>query len=302
MTDIHIQRARQILKKHPEVKLLQGPEIMSKYITTALVTVQFGCAVYASHLEWYTYALLVYSIGATITQALFLATHELSHNLFFYKDWKNRVFSIFANLPIPIPFAIAFKSYHLDHHRKLGCRGIDTDIPTELEAIYFKGTCLKFFWLACQIVAYSVRPPCIKTLKITSWLIANVVCQLSFNALIIYLYGWAPVVYFLISVIIAGGLHPCSGHFISEHYMVETATEQSTFSYYGFLNYLTWNVGYHNEHHDFPKIPWSRLPKLNCIAHDFYDSLEKYDSWIQLLIDFVSIDKITLKSRRISLS
>ena len=75
-------------------------------------------------------------------------------------------------------------------------------------------------------------------------------------------------------------LHPVGARWIQEHYAVWP--NQGTFDYYGPLNTVALNIGYHNEHHDFPEIPWRRLPKLREIAPEYYEPLGCHRSWVKL--------------------
>jgi len=63
------------------------------------------------------------------------------------------------------------------------------------------------------------------------------------------------------------------------------------------LNYVTFNVGYHNEHHDFPAIPWHNLPKLRAMAPEFYNEIHYYTSWTGLLFKFLFTKEFSLYSR-----
>jgi sphingolipid delta-4 desaturase len=56
-------------------------------------------------------------------------------------------------------------------------------------------------------------------------------------------------------------------------------------------------VGYHNEHHDFPSIPWTRLPALRKLAPEFYDTLPSHPSWPMILINFVRDENVGIYAR-----
>jgi sphingolipid delta-4 desaturase len=90
-------------------------------------------------------------------------------------------------------------------------------------------------------------------------------------------------------------LHPVGARWIQEHYTNDP--DQETYSYYGPINRICLNMGYHNEHHDLPSIPWNNLPKLRVLAPEFYDCLKCHPSWSGLLFQFIFDKRYTLFSR-----
>jgi sphingolipid delta-4 desaturase len=63
------------------------------------------------------------------------------------------------------------------------------------------------------------------------------------------------------------------------------------------LNTVAFNVGYHNEHHDFPSVPWNKLPQLKNTASEYYDSLASHKSWTKLWLRFLFDRELSLFSR-----
>lgn len=281
----HAERRRRMLALYPQIKALYGPCPRTKYVCTALVLLQLGLAFSLRSAPWWLILLVAYGAGGLINQALLLAIHELSHNLAFRKPWQNRAFALFVNLPVGVPVAETFRYYHLLHHTHQGNEQLDTDLPTELEGRLLRGRLTKLLWLSCQGLAYALRPLFVHPKRPSLSEALNLVLQLGFNVAIFYAWGGKALAYLPISSLIVMGLHPIAGHYISEHYVFRAG--QETYSYYGPLNALAFNVGYHNEHHDFPYIPGSRLGHLRALAPDFYDGLHAHTSWTQVLWRFV---------------
>ncbi|KAL1586785.1 hypothetical protein WHR41_04649 [Cladosporium halotolerans] len=306
----HATRRQAIIKAHPEVLKLCGPEPLTFPVVLGVVGLQLFCA-YALRntpfLSWQTFV-TAYVIGATANQNLFLAIHEISHNLAFKSPLANRLLAVFANLPIGIPYSASFRPYHLTHHKSLGVDGLDTDLPTSLEAWFLDSVAGKAFFATFQILFYALRPMMVYNLPLTKIHAFNVAVQIAFDYLLVTNVGGKALGYLILSSFLAGSLHPVAGHFIAEHYVfaqhsrsqqksdekkskeAESAPPPETFSYYGALNLLTYNVGLHNEHHDFPAIPWTRLWKLNEIANEFYCDLPCHHSWVKVIWQFI-LDK-----------
>jgi len=293
----HASRRKAILKKYSsKINKLYGYEPMTKYIAAGVVFLQLGTAYYLRDKAFtWEFWIIAYIVGATCTQNLFLAIHECSHNLLFKKRQHNEMYGIFMNLPIALPYSTKFKLYHIEHHKLQGVDGIDTDVPTKLELLLFNNVLGKLFFAICQILFYAIRPMAVRQQIVNDVTIKNFVAQFSFNALVVYFFGLGPIYYLLASDFLSGSLHPCASHFIAEHYVFVGDAE--TYSYYGPLNILCYNVGYHNEHHDFPNIPWSRLPQLREIASEFYDDLPYHKSWPMVLYHFIFDGKIGAKNR-----
>jgi len=267
-----------------------------KYTTMTVCVLQLLAARLAVSLSWPYFLALAYVVGGSLTANLVLAMHELAHYNMFKSPAANRLFAVLvANAPVGIPAAVSFRRYHLEHHRYQGEDMVDVDVPTKWETEVFRGPARKMLWMALQPAFYSLRPMFVAPKKPSSLELFNVAYQIAFDVSVVTILGPRALAYMLLSVLLGMGLHPCAYHFVSEHYV--TVEGHETYSYYGWINLLEYNVGYHNEHHDFPNIPGSRLPALRKLAPEFYESLPHYDSWWTVFYLYIFSDDITPGSR-----
>ena len=294
----HVGRAKQILQAHPEIKALFGNTPSTALYILGVVSLQTFLAIFLSNSSLFVLFVSAYLIGAVANHALFVLIHECAHNLVFVSSKANQAIGILANLPIVFPSAISFKKFHLVHHRHQGKMELDADLPGPFEArVVGNSKIMKAMWfLFFFAVEGIIRPLRVKTVKILDrWTIANVIVELSFLGLLTFFFGYKAFLYLLLSSLFSIGLHPLGARWIQEHYVFKK--EQETYSYYGKLNHLCFNVGYHNEHHDLVKVPWSRLPQVKAMAPEFYDTLDSHSSWGKLLWRFISEPENTLYNR-----
>jgi sphingolipid delta-4 desaturase len=291
----HILRRKQILEKHPEIEKLFGHDSRPVPIVICLVLSQVAIAYFQKSWSWGMFFLVAYAYGGTVAHSLSLMTHEVSHNLVFAGKEANEAFGIFCNIGMGLPSSTMFKRYHMEHHLFQGDDERDVDIPTYWEGNVFTNSVLKLIWLMLQPLFYSIRPLIIRPkTPMAADMINNATILLS-DAMIFYFCGWRGVFYLVMSTLLGLGLHPCAGHFVSEHYVFTEGYE--TYSYYGPLNLVCWNVGYHNEHHDFPRVPGWRLPQVKAMAPEFYDNLPCYTSWTYVLFKYITDPSIGPFSR-----
>jgi sphingolipid 4-desaturase/C4-monooxygenase len=295
----HVARTREIIAKHPEIKNLMGRNPMTFLYILGVVGLQITLAIVMSNFHWAWSILVAFCIGAFANHALFTLIHECAHNLVFKSRLLNILTGIFCDLPHAFPSSVQFRKYHLKHHAFQGHYEIDADIPSDWEAKLIGNSFLgKAIWLMFFPLFQMTRPPRLKQIQFNSpwvWVDAGVV--IAFDIFMFVTFGWVSVFYMIVSFFFSVGLHPLGGRWIQEHFLV--SGEQETFSYYGPLNKVAFNVGYHNEHHDFSYIPWNKLPEIKRLAPEYYDSLVSHQSWSKLVWRFLTDKNLSLFSRTV---
>ncbi|KNE66080.1 hypothetical protein AMAG_10341 [Allomyces macrogynus ATCC 38327] len=300
MDEPHLKRKHAILDKYPEVKQLYGVEWRTKYITIALVSLQVALAYtfgagYLRDAHWGWMVAAAYVVGGTVTGIYGVLIHECAHNLAFKTPLFNRMLGLIVNIGIVFPIASSFRRYHLEHHTFQGVHGKDPDLPLDAEWKLIKGNkFLKFLWVFCYPFLYVFRGAAMMKSPQT-WELINWAWTISTDLAVFNYCGPRGLLYLFLSLWFGYGFHPAAAHFIQEHYTFEPG--QETYSYYGSLNVPFMNIGLHNEHHDFTKIAWSKLPALRATAPEFYNELAYHTSWVRVIYDFIMKDDLGPQSR-----
>ncbi|HWN17480.1 MAG TPA: fatty acid desaturase [Gemmatimonadales bacterium] len=294
----HRARTKDLLRRHPEIRALIGPSQRTFWYTIGIVLLQFGVAWLAASRSWWLIAALAYTVGAFASHALFVSIHECAHRLVFRRRLPNILTGLMANLPLFTPGAVSFQKYHLKHHAFQGVYELDADVPSRWEArLIGRSPVGKALWLLFYPVFQMVRSFRIKEVPVLDrWTLINVAIQVGVNTAVYLACGPKALGYLSLSLFFSIGLHPLGARWIQRHYLVNGG-DQETFSYYGLLNAVTFNVGYHNEHHDFPSVAWNRLPRIRAAAPETYDDLSAHASWTRLLGQFLFDRNISLYSR-----
>lgn len=176
------------------------------------------------------------------------------------------------------------------------------DIPTCAEGKFFRTPFRKFLWVLFQPFFYAIRPLVVNPKQPGPKDAVNIVSQVLFVSTMWWYAGPASILYLLVATFFGLGLHPCAGHFIAEHYTNIASTRgahstgltpikaggkergeqlypDETFTYRGPLNLLSYHVGIHVAHHDFPFVSGFRLRELEKLAPEYYDHLPVTTSW-----------------------
>jgi sphingolipid delta-4 desaturase len=301
--ELHSSRRGPILARHPEIDALAGYDPRTVWVTLANVVAQFTFAwaigAGARLGTWAGKAWFVipfaYVVGATLTHWLSMTIHETSHDLACRTRRANRWLALLANAPMVIPCAMSFHRYHARHHAILGMYPDDTDLPHPSEvAAVGNSSIKKLLWLTFHFFGYLGRE-IVAAKKPNRSEVVNAGLMVAVDVAIVLAFGWMALGYLALCVVFAHSLHPVAAHFVHEHYTV--ADGQQTYSYYGPLNLVNFNVGYHNEHHDFPRVPGWRLPEIRRIAPESYASLVSHTSWTGVLWHFITSPRMSLAKR-----
>ncbi|VDN17264.1 unnamed protein product [Gongylonema pulchrum] len=236
-------RRDEIIRKYPQIKNCFGIDPSFKYVVVSMVIAQFVNAwmLRGQHFhpflplinamcldaDWLLICLQAYFVGGTIGHSLTLAVHEISHNMAFgcARPLANRLFGFVANMPMLVPMSVSFKKYHQEHHRYMGEEILDTDIPTDFEARYFKHTFGKLIWVLLQPFFYACRPFLIYPKAVTDLEILNAIFQITVDCVVISFFGWKAVAYLLGGFFVGSGAHPLASHYISDHYVFKRGQE-----------------------------------------------------------------------------
>jgi sphingolipid 4-desaturase/C4-monooxygenase len=294
----HVCRSKEMLKAHPEIAELYGYNRWSYVCLVAVVGLQLSIGYTLNESSIWTVAGVSYFLGSLISLSIMILVHDASHNLIAKSKAANNAALFVANLGILWPASLAYRRYHLNHHKNFGFGEGDVDMPTEKEAkMVGNSKFRKLVWLVLFPYVYVIaRSANDKTVKPKPLFVISLAVQAVVLYLMLHYQLDKMAIYLALSPIFCMTLSPAMGsRGLIEHFVFRDG--QETYSYYGPYNKIMFNGGYHTEHHDFCTISWDKIPQVRKIAPEFYRDRYTHGSYFSIIKRFVMDDSLSLYNR-----
>ena len=293
----HVERSKQILQDHPEIKNYFGNYPLSIVFILFLVALQWSIAWLVKDLPWWIVGLVALFVGQFILHSLSVFIHEAAHNLIL-KGKIGSIISLFAIELGSLSFgkSLTYIGRHgKSHHMHLNDYQQDYEWWDRKQAEFMSS---KPWWrfietiihlipggvVVTELIVDCLIPPDprrVKSFKKPAGLnILLITTSVVFYTLAWYFISWKASLYLFWSLTLMVGNWGVTfkGQSICEHHIYQ---EGKTYSTYSWTNTLFFNTGYHDEHHTFANIPWIHLPKVKQIAPEYFtnDNPHSYVYW-----------------------
>lgn len=292
----------------PEVvRWLNQPDPTTLSWVVLLSVAQWCLLTSTTHYSWSLLWTAV-CLGAPLCSALYQCSVELAQNLCFGQPEKDRVLAIVANWVTGVPYAEWLRASHTAHlsfhNSPATATTRDPEVPGDWELQHVHGTAAKALYLLLHpwfLIGRWWRMRRTLAPSVRSMLWVNGLSQTVFNLWVWYGWGTPALMYMWTSTYLAATpWHPVAYYFLTQHHVCTADMSRNvparTYSYYGVLNGLTLNAGYHRERHLCPRVPWSRLPLVRQLYRLRTHSSAVYRSWWQVIHEFVTEPVVTLHS------
>ncbi len=331
----HNEMRRQVVKAHPEVVALAGPEWRSALAAAGLLAIQWTVAWAVSATNVWAVFLAAFCIGQFVIHAAGALVHESAHKLVFRELRAKLAFDLLIEAVFTsFSRQLTYQHNHItSHHPHLGdyegdyehediCRffarrkfhaehpGVQRASTVLFMVLHFLplGFLVEFMLLP-RIYArhYGLSPRDVwrdtgatKPSKADRLIFIGMSLAV-WAGLLLLLGPWA-LLYQVWSLSLFSGRAGITavGQFLSEH--PGDDKDAPTRSTYWWGNLFLFNIGYHVEHHTFPNVAWSRLPKLRAAAPEVFNAANSRSYfrfwWDHIRADFdIAIRRSDLQSR-----
>lgn len=292
--DWHVKRRKEILSKYPELSKLQKSSYLSAFVFPSCSVAIFCWYVLGAYnlntigsaIWWVLTVFLVSPLRGGLSLQ---GSHETSHRLV-GKGGKfvNFVVGIFCCLPSPTSAGlnVIFRAHKVHHRNAFVNNDPDTlhlrnyndlaksslarrrlqALSKSVETLYkspyllLKGFICTPLQLSLSVLGFYTP----KEIDYAKW------AHHTFYFCFMAVFGVRPVMYMLLTdwMIPIDPLHKFGEIEHFSHF-----DHQPSYSQYNWLlNLLSFNYGYHCEHHDFPRVPWFRLPEIKRRAPAYYET------------------------------